>query len=57
MSKKSWLRGSFDRQDGKRAETMIQYQRQQFSKFIDHFKVIELGKVTLKDMESLYTVC
>ena len=28
MSKKSRLRGSFDRQHGKRAKTLIQYQRQ-----------------------------
>ena len=28
MSKKSRLRGSFDRKHGKRAKTLIQYQRQ-----------------------------
>ena len=28
-----------------------------FTKFIDQFKVIELEKVTLRDMQSLNTVC
>ena len=57
MSKKSRLRRPLNRQQDKRAETLIQSQQQRLTYLLITVKVIELEKALISDLENLKTVC
>ena len=60
MSNKSGLKGPFDRQHGKRVQTLL-WSRQQTTAFLPYlliiWKVIESEKVFFSPTESLIPVC
>ena len=55
MSKKSCFKGPFDRQQGKRVQTLLRSGQQPYLMII--WKVIESEKVCFSQTESLITVC
>ena len=57
MSKKSRLRRPLNRQQDKRAETLIQSQQQRLTYLLITVKVIELEKALISDLENLKTFC
>ena len=57
MSKKSRLRRPLNRQQDKRAETLIQSQQQRLTYLLITVKVIQLEKALISDLENLKTFC
>ena len=58
MCKKSRLKGPFERQHGKRVQTLLRSEQQVLSPYLMIFlKVIESEKVCFRQTESLITVC
>ena len=57
MSKRSRLRRPLNRQQDKRAETLIQSQQQRLTYLLITVKVIELEKALISDLENLKTFC
>ena len=58
MCKKSRLKGPFERQHGKRVQTLLRSEQQVLSPYLMIFlKVIESEKVSFRQTESLITAC
>ena len=58
MCKKSRLKGPFERQHGKRVQTLLRSEQQVLSPYLMIFlKVIESEKVCFRQTESLITAC
>ena len=56
MPKNSRLRGTFEKQDGKRAQTLEIITTARLPHLLINVKAIELEKVSLSDMKNLRTV-
>ena len=57
MSKKSRFKGPFDRQHGKRVQTLLRSDPQHRYHILIILKVIESEKVCFSQMQSLISVC
>ena len=56
MPKKSRFRGSYKKQQRKRAQTIFNFEGYLFNIFINHCEVNSLTKISISDIENLKTV-